>query len=152
MRVGGACFFLSAIALRAFGADAVRGCLRWFVHGGTSIAGCSDLLLCKKYALKRTTPSIAADRCRYRVRTLARLHLSSALRSNSGNRSTTGQVRRSASLAHLSNRRTTKTRFVLHASQALHKRRRDWRRNAVSSLYTIARTKPSSRTSAERGQ
>ena len=83
VRIGVAYFFLSACALRsrwrlcrltdaayplrvlrAFGADAVRECLRWFVHGGTSIAGCSDLLLCKKYALKRTTPSIAADRCR----------------------------------------------------------------------------------------
>ena len=97
MRVGVAYLFLIAATLRAFGAGAVRGCLGWLVHNGASITGCSDLLLCEKYALKRTTPSIAADRCRYRVRTLARLHLSSALRSNSGKRITAKQFSRSAS-------------------------------------------------------
>ena len=97
MRVGGTYFSLTSAALRAFGADAVRECGWWSVHSGTSITGCSDLPLCKKYALKRTTPSIAADRCRYRVRTLARLHLSSALRSNSGKRITAKQFSRSAS-------------------------------------------------------
>ena len=70
MRVGGAYFSLTACALRAFGADAVRECGWWSVHSGTSITGCSDLPLCKKYALKRTTPSIAADRCRSLVRNL----------------------------------------------------------------------------------
>ena len=97
MRVGVAYLSLTACALRALGADAVRGCLGWLVHNGASITGCSDLLLCKKHALKRTTPLIAADRCRYRVRTLARLHLSSALRSNSGKRITAKQFSRSAS-------------------------------------------------------
>ena len=42
----------------------------WSVHGSASITGYSDLLLCEKHALKRTTHSIAADRCRSLVRNL----------------------------------------------------------------------------------
>ena len=110
MRVGVAYLFLTAATLRAFGADAVRECGWWSVHSGTSITGCSDLPLCKKYALKRTTPSIAADRCRYRVRALARLHLSSALRSNSEKRITKKSSLPQCIFAHLSKRRAAKKR------------------------------------------
>ena len=62
----------------------------------------------KEYALKRTAPSIATDRCRSLVRILARLHLSSALRQQQRKRSTAKQVCRSASLIHLNKRPTTK--------------------------------------------
>ena len=72
--------------------------------------------------------------------------------SNSEKRSSAKQVCCSASPHTETIDPQQKTRSVLHVSQALHKRRRDWRRNAVSSLYKFARTKPSSRTSAERGQ
>ena len=107
MRVGVACFSLTSAALRAFGADAVRECLRWLVHNGASITGCSDLLLCEKHALKRMTPSIAADRCRLLVRTSPK-HRTSALRQQQRKEKQNGATLLQCIPARMNNRRTAK--------------------------------------------
>ena len=82
--------------------------------------------LCKKYALKRTTPLIAADRCRLLVRTCKFIPIQRIAQQQRK------QKHRKTSLpqsipAHLNNRRTTKK-------------------------CTPYRTSPTPRTSAERGQ
>ncbi len=129
MRVGVACFFLSAIALRsrwrlcrltdaayplrvlrAFGADAVRGCgERWVVGTRPHFYYRLFFLVTVKNTPSKgrhpqSPPTAAARWCAY----LQGCTCPAYCGSNSGNRSTTEQVCRSPSFAHRDKRPTTK--------------------------------------------